>query len=121
MLSSTNTTSRLCSVLGCHSLSDVHFSLPDFETRARGSIFVQILLPLSTILLLLVIRRRYFSSISSVPGPFLASFSRLWHLRHIIKGDQQLALVEQHEKHGEYDLSWLGRGGKLGAAGPFPH
>ncbi|KAI0148893.1 cytochrome P450 [Pestalotiopsis sp. NC0098] len=60
------------------------------------------LLPLCFILVLLVVRRRHFSPASSIPGPFLASFSRLWHLQHIWKGDQQLALAKEHEKHGPF-------------------
>lgn len=51
-------------------------------------------------LLAVIVRRRYFSPISSIPGPFLASFSRLWHLRQIWRGDQHIALAKQHEKHG---------------------
>ncbi|CAJ2503302.1 Uu.00g106960.m01.CDS01 [Anthostomella pinea] len=50
------------------------------------------------VLLLVLVRRRY-SSIYRIPGPFGASLSRLWHVRQIIRVDQNLRLVEQHDKH----------------------
>ncbi|RYP51953.1 hypothetical protein DL768_002829 [Monosporascus sp. mg162] len=37
-----------------------------------------------------------------IPGPFLASFSRLWHLRQIWNGDQNLALIKAHDKYGHF-------------------
>ena len=61
---------------------------------------IQIVVLIATLVLTVGIRRRYFSPISSIPGPFLASFSRWWHLRQIWRGDQHIALAEQHEKHG---------------------
>jgi hypothetical protein len=48
----------------------------------------------------LCVWRRYFSPISNVPGPFAASFTRLWHVRHILKGDQNLEVIRLHDKHG---------------------
>lgn len=51
-------------------------------------------------LLTLSIYRRYFSPISHVPGPFVASFTRLWHIDRILKGDQNLELIRLHDKHG---------------------
>lgn len=50
----------------------------------------------------LFIWRRYLSPLASIPGPFVASFSRWWHIRHIYIGDQNLQLVALHEKHGIY-------------------
>ena len=44
--------------------------------------------------------RRYFSAISDIPGPFLASFTRLWHMMKILDGDQNLELIRLHELHG---------------------
>jgi hypothetical protein len=47
------------------------------------------------------VRRRYFSPLSDIPGPFVASFSAsLWHLWHIWKGHVEVAVIEQHQKHG---------------------
>lgn len=53
-------------------------------------------------LLTLVAWRRYLSPISDIPGPFTASFTRLWHMSRILKGDQNLELTRQHEKHGHF-------------------
>lgn len=47
-----------------------------------------------------IVWRKYFSTISDVPGPFLASFTRLWHLIRIFIGDQNLRMIELHDKHG---------------------
>ena len=47
------------------------------------------------------VRRRYYSPLSDIPGPFVASFSAsLWHLWHILKGHIEIAVTEQHRKHG---------------------
>ena len=52
-------------------------------------------------LLTLCVYRRYLSPISDVPGPALASVTRLWHIRNIIKGDQNLELIRLHDQHGK--------------------
>lgn len=46
------------------------------------------------------IRTKYLSPISDIPGPFLASFTRMWHIIRIAAGDQNLRLTELHDKHG---------------------
>lgn len=47
--------------------------------------------------------RRYFvSSLREIPGPFVASFTRLWHMHHIVKGDQNLELIRLHDQHGHF-------------------
>ncbi|KAL2288555.1 hypothetical protein FJTKL_03920 [Diaporthe vaccinii] len=50
----------------------------------------------------IVVWRKYFYNISDVPGPFLASFTRLWHLVRIFIGDQNLRMIELHDKHGHF-------------------
>lgn len=55
---------------------------------------------IATVIVLIAIRRRFFSPISSVPGPFWASITRLWHLRQVASGKQNLKLLEEHDKHG---------------------
>lgn len=50
--------------------------------------------------LTLCIRRRYFSPLGDIPGPFIASFTRLWHIKAILAGDQNLELIRRHDKHG---------------------
>lgn len=49
----------------------------------------------------LLVWRRYFSPLSDLPGPFFASLSRLWYVKHILTGDHDIQLVDLHEKHGE--------------------
>lgn len=46
------------------------------------------------------VRRRYFSSISDIPGPFLGSFSVLWQIVHAIKGHTEEETIAEHRKHG---------------------
>lgn len=48
----------------------------------------------------LLLHRRY-SMLGDIPGPFVASFTRLWHVRHILIGDQNLQLVKLHKELGE--------------------
>lgn len=48
----------------------------------------------------LCVWRRALSPLYDIPGPFAASFTRLWHIRRILKGDQNLELIRQHDKHG---------------------
>lgn len=57
---------------------------------------------LGLFLLVIVIRRRYLSPIADIPGPFFASFSVLWQLWAIVKGDIQLRSIELHRKHGHF-------------------
>jgi len=53
------------------------------------------------LLTLVFVRRRYFSPLSDIPGPFVASFtSSLWQLWHIIKGHTEAAVIELHQKYG---------------------
>lgn len=47
------------------------------------------------------VRRRYFSPLSNIPGPFVASFSAsLWHLWNIYTGHIEEAVIKQHQKYG---------------------
>jgi hypothetical protein len=48
----------------------------------------------------LVFYRRYIVSLANIPGPFLASFTRAWHIKQAIKGDFNLQLVVLHRKLG---------------------
>lgn len=52
-------------------------------------------------LVAVILWRKYLNNISDVPGPFLASFTRFWHLIRIFVGDQNLRMVELHDKHGQ--------------------
>ncbi|KAI1733507.1 cytochrome P450 [Xylaria scruposa] len=44
--------------------------------------------------------RRYASPLRSIPGPFLASCSRLWKLRSTISENSQWEHIELHKKYG---------------------
>lgn len=41
------------------------------------------------------------SPLQRIPGPTLASFSRLWHIIYIVRGDQNTTLADLHDKHGQ--------------------
>ncbi|KAF2118079.1 cytochrome P450 [Lophiotrema nucula] len=56
----------------------------------------------AAVVLGIVIRRRYLSSISDLPGPFLASFSVAWQLWRIVKGDIDRQCSKLHEKYGPF-------------------
>lgn len=64
------------------------------------AIAVQLLIAI----LSLLVWRRYLSPLADIPGPFVASFTRWWHIRRILIGDQNLELVRLHEKHGNSRL-----------------
>ncbi|ORY56949.1 cytochrome P450 [Pseudomassariella vexata] len=53
-------------------------------------------------LISLLIWRRYCSPLRDIPGPFLASFTRLWHVGKIFAGDQNLELIRLHDQHGHF-------------------
>jgi hypothetical protein len=44
--------------------------------------------------------RRYVSDIADIPGPVLASVSRVWNLWRLIKGDIDQYCIALHERHG---------------------
>lgn len=46
-----------------------------------------------------------FSPLSCIPGPLVASFTRLWHVFFILRGDQNIELTNLHEKHGQYPIT----------------
>ncbi|KUJ11216.1 cytochrome P450 [Mollisia scopiformis] len=51
---------------------------------------------------LIFVRRRWFSSISDIPGPFLGSFSVLWQIVHALKGHTEEETIAEHRKHGDF-------------------
>jgi len=57
-----------------------------------------------TFIALTFVRRRWFSPISDIPGPFLGSFSVLWQIVHAIKGHTEEETIAEHRKHGK--MSW---------------
>ena len=47
-----------------------------------------------------VVRRRFFSPISDVPGPLWGSFSLLWQLYKICTKHTERATIDAHKKWG---------------------
>lgn len=58
-------------------------------------------------LLVVTIKRRYFSALSKYPGPFVASFSSLWQMRHAFKGNFSKDVFALHMRHGSCKSSKL--------------
>lgn len=56
---------------------------------------------LLSLLLGLAIYRRYLSPLSNIPGPALASVTRLWHMYYIWTGQQADKVLSLHEQYGE--------------------
>lgn len=54
-----------------------------------------------------VIYRRHCMPNSNIPGPFIASFTRLWHAYHLLVGDFNIKLLELHAKHGDYFATYI--------------
>jgi len=57
---------------------------------------------LLTALATVAIKRRYFSPLSDIPGPFFASVTRLWQIRTLLQGDSLNAIYDLHQKHGPF-------------------
>lgn len=60
-------------------------------------------LPVTFGLLLYLVWQIYGTPIRRIPGPFLASMTRLWHVWYILRGDQNAELVRLHDAHGMCD------------------
>ncbi|KAK9773521.1 putative Cytochrome P450 [Seiridium cardinale] len=76
-------------------------SLMETFSRARPEAWPTLIAFVVGIVAPSLLFRRY-SKLSDIPGPFFASLTRLWHVRHIVIGDQNLKLVELHRKHGHF-------------------
>jgi len=51
--------------------------------------------------ILVVAKRRFFSSISEIPGPKWAPYSVLWKCWHTIKGHEEKEILAYHRKYGK--------------------
>lgn len=49
-----------------------------------------------------VVYCRFFHPLHSIPGPFLASVSRLWVVLNNVKGDMEYTQRALHKKYGHY-------------------
>jgi cytochrome P450 len=47
-----------------------------------------------------IVYQRFFHPLSSVPGPFWASLTRLWITKHSWDGDMHRTMIALHERHG---------------------
>ncbi|KAH8651152.1 cytochrome P450 [Xylariales sp. PMI_506] len=64
---------------------------------------LQLVVTLSVLpILTVVIYRRYFSPLRHIPGPALASISRLWQVSEALKGKQNVAVHDLHKRYGPF-------------------
>lgn len=54
------------------------------------------------LVLTIVLWRRFLSPLKDIPGPFWASITRLWHVKIIIDGNQNVRLRDAHHKYGPF-------------------
>jgi len=59
-----------------------------------------IIASLPVLFVLYVIYQRFFHPLAKVPGPYWASITRLWMVKHSIDGDMHRTMIALHEKHG---------------------
>lgn len=69
------------------------------ETLGQLCISATSLLAISLALYVLYIR--FLSPLAQIPGPFIASISRLWMVQQSDKGDMHRVMLNLHEKHGK--------------------
>lgn len=46
------------------------------------------------------VSRRYLSTLSSIPGPFVASFTRAWRIKEVYFGQVEKVELRLHEAYG---------------------
>lgn len=74
--------------------------------EAPGSSPARSSVPWSAIVLLVIIPltwivyQRFFHPLASVPGPFIASLSRLWMTKHSWDGDMNITMIALHKRYG---------------------
>lgn len=54
------------------------------------------------LVLTIALWRRFLSPLKDIPGPFWASITRLWHVKIIIDGNQNVRLRDAHEEYGPF-------------------
>jgi hypothetical protein len=64
-------------------------------------------LVLAVFLILRLLFKRYASPLRNVSGPFTASFTRLWKLRQMYKGDMEQTNIDLHRKYGNPKLHFI--------------
>lgn len=53
-------------------------------------------------ILTVLIKRRYFSPLSDIPGPFFASITRLWQVVTLVQGDSVNTFYNLHQAYGPF-------------------
>jgi hypothetical protein len=94
-------------LLSCHILRLLHsgpipaLALEMLNLLAAPPSFPQAAAVAASVAVLgIVVRRRFFSPISDVPGPFWGSFSLLWQLHKIFTKHTERATIDAHKKWG---------------------
>ncbi|GAB7338673.1 hypothetical protein MBLNU457_5399t3 [Dothideomycetes sp. NU457] len=72
------------------------------EIRLFASLPFSLLVAISLPVLLVsyVVYQRFFHPLAKVPGPYWASITRLWMIKHSRDGDMHRTMIALHEKHG---------------------
>lgn len=63
-----------------------------------------VLLILLAYVVVTAVQRRYFSPITDIPAPFLASVSIFWQIWQIARGHTAESTIKLHEKYGMVQL-----------------
>ncbi|KAK6850110.1 cytochrome P450 [Apiospora arundinis] len=69
---------------------------------AISSLFPQLFAGSFLVLICLLLKRRYLTSIRDIPGPFFASFTGAWQVYKLIKGDQHVDMIKLHRRYGSF-------------------
>ena len=62
---------------------------------------------LSLVTVSVFVKSRYFSPISDIPGPLLASFGTCFQVFQVLKGKSDQEILQLHRKHGRLIASTL--------------
>jgi hypothetical protein len=71
----------------------------DLQT-ARPSMPWSVIVLLAIIPVTWIVYQRFFHPLSSIPGPFTASLSRLWMTKHSWDGDMNTTMIALHKRYG---------------------
>lgn len=75
----------------------------DWVSRFSETVSLPTILRSAVALVLTVaLWRRFLSPLKDIPGPFWASITRLWHVKIIIDGNQNVRLRDAHEEYGHF-------------------
>lgn len=72
-----------------------------FELLGETSVVQVVVLLFLVSLVVALVRQRFFSPVSDIPGPFFASFGTCWQLWHVFKGRVEEATYDLHLQYGK--------------------